>query len=148
LYKHLEEIGKAVVLAMACVVSASPARPDPGHTTSDRVFSAAQALRGQHAYLTSCAPCHQVTMAGGGPAPELAGDSFMTHWNGRTMADLYQRIQATMPQTAPQSLPPQTYIDIVAYILSANGLPAGTAELAAEPDSLRVIKIVDPSITH
>jgi hypothetical protein len=58
------------------------------------------------------------------------------------LGDLFQRIQQTMPQTAPHSLSDQTYIDIIAYILSANGLPAGGPDLKPDVDSLKTIKFV------
>jgi mono/diheme cytochrome c family protein len=149
LYKSLKEIRKAALLAAAVVVSSPSAYADPGRTVNDHVFSAGQALRGQQAFRKNCASaCHLITMTGGERVPGLAGEAFMLRWNGQTVADLYERIQSTMPQTAPRSLTPQSYIDIVAYILSANGLPAGTTELPPDPGSLKTIKFVDPSETN
>jgi hypothetical protein len=116
-----------------------------GKTINDKVFSLAQAARGKKAYRAHCANgCHLVEMTGLERTPALASDAFMLRWNGQTLADLYLRMQMTMPQTAPRSLPDQMYADILAYVLSANGLPAGDAELAPDPAVLKTIKFVPP----
>lgn len=116
------------------------------HTVNDRVFSAAQIIRGQQAFRQNCATgCHLVTLTGSDRAPALAGDAFMQRWEGQSVADIYQYIQSTMPKAAPRSLTPQMYIDVVAYILSANGLPAGNADLGVDLDSLGSIRFVPPS---
>jgi hypothetical protein len=41
---------------------------------------------------------------------------------------MYTRIKTGMPNNAPDSLSPQTYADIVAFILSVNGVPSGTGK--------------------
>ena len=46
-----------------------------------------------------------------------------------------------MPAGAPGSLDDQTYIDIVAYILQFNGMPAGNQKLVPDLDSLEKIVI-------
>src|SRR5205085_1867798 len=45
---------------------------------------------------------------------------------------LFDLIKNTMPQTAPGTLTEGMYLDLLAYILQANGLPAGAKELIAE----------------
>jgi hypothetical protein len=49
-----------------------------------------------------------------------------------------------MPQTKPQSLSDDLYIDIVAFLLDANGMPSGTTDLPADPATLKLITINDP----
>jgi hypothetical protein len=46
-----------------------------------------------------------------------------------------------MPQGNAGSLSPETYADIIAYILKANGLPPGQDELKGAPETLRSLAI-------
>jgi hypothetical protein len=46
-----------------------------------------------------------------------------------------------MPQNAPDSLGDRAYIDLVAYLLQANGNPAGTQELSLDVAELERITI-------
>jgi S-disulfanyl-L-cysteine oxidoreductase SoxD len=133
----------ATLAVVAAIATMTALGADAGRTINDHVFSSAQAQRGQQAFRQNCATgCHMTDMTGSERAPGLAGDSFMLRWNGQTLGDLFARIQQTMPQTAPHSLSDQTYVDIVGYILSANGLPSGSSELKSDLDSLKAIKFV------
>ena len=139
--------GKSMAAALALIAaSAAPAAlaDEPAQRTiNDKVFSFAQVVRGKQAYRATCAPaCHLITMTGFERTPGLAGDSFMLRWNGQTLGDMFVRMKFTMPQTAPRSLPDQTYVDIMAYVLSANGLPPGDAELTPDVEALSAIKFV------
>jgi PQQ-dependent dehydrogenase (methanol/ethanol family) len=90
------------------------------------VYTTEQAVAGRRAYEASCASCHQADLAGANEAPPLAGGNFMNTWRGRTTRDLFSYMQTTMPPENPGRLGDQTYLTIVAYILEANGAPAGT----------------------
>ncbi len=90
-------------------------------------FSQAQAAAGAEAFRGSCATCHGANLAGSGEAPQLAGPVFMANWSGRTTQELYNQIKLSMPLGKPNSLDDDTYASIVAYVLKANGAPAGTA---------------------
>jgi alcohol dehydrogenase (cytochrome c) len=46
-----------------------------------------------------------------------------------------------MPADAPDSLKPQEYADVVAYLFSVNKFPAGEKELAVDEAALASIKI-------
>jgi mono/diheme cytochrome c family protein len=50
-----------------------------------------------------------------------------------------------MPQDAPASLRPQTYLDLVAYLLQSNGFPAGEHELPTHAALLAQIDIDESS---
>ena len=52
------------------------------------------------------------------------------------------RIHDSMPAGAPGSISRQVDADILAYILSSNGFPAGTAELPNQSMKLGTIKII------
>jgi hypothetical protein len=45
----------------------------------------------------------------------------MAGWSTRTSRDLYDLIHKSMPAGAPNSLDDQTYADLTAFILHANG---------------------------
>jgi len=62
-------------------------------------------------------------------------------WADRSLGDLFSSIQTLMPTNAPNSLPAESYLSILAYILEANAFPAGARELVANPDVLGRIRI-------
>jgi mono/diheme cytochrome c family protein len=99
-------------------------------SVADRVYSDAQAARGQAAYKAQCLACHGDTLQGV-VGPPLSGSSFLAVWGSRSLADLVDKIQKTMPPQAPGSVSQQQAIDVVAYALSAGKFPAGQAELQA-----------------
>jgi len=94
------------------------------------VYSAAQADAGRTVYQASCASCHMADLAGRNEAPQLAGNNFMNTWRARSTRDLFEFIQSTMPPTG-ESLSAEQYLAVTAFILQANGAPAGAQALAA-----------------
>ncbi len=66
-----------------------------------------------------------------GDAPSLSGPEFLSRWAGRSVGDILLTMRTTMPPNAAGSLAKDTYVDILAYVLSANGYPPGTTELGA-----------------
>jgi len=97
-------------------------------------FTAAQAENGRKAYAAHCAACHQANLQGQGEALPLAGRQFMAGWSNRTTQDLYNLLHASMPLGAPDSLDDQTYANLTAFILYANGAaPGPTLFLRAPP---------------
>ena len=62
-------------------------------------------------------------------------------WSGRTAAELFEKIQTTMPADRAGTLKPQQSADLVAYIFKFNDYPAGAADLASEMPALQQIKI-------
>jgi mono/diheme cytochrome c family protein len=123
----------------AAPAAAPPAAPAaPAAAAGERrsvlagVFTSAQATRGQQKYQQSCASCHAVA--------EFSGTTFQRIWNNRPIGDFYEVIATQMPMTAPGSLSPQEYTDIVTYILRLNGYPEGGAELA--PDRAVLDRVV------
>jgi mono/diheme cytochrome c family protein len=105
------------------------------------VYAAEQAKRGQARYSAQCASCHGDTLGGGESAPPLAGGEFLSNWNGLTVGDLFDRTRASMPQNKPGSLSREANAEILAYVLSMNQFPAGSADLPQASEMLREIKI-------
>jgi S-disulfanyl-L-cysteine oxidoreductase SoxD len=124
----------AVALAGAALSAADP-------SVWDGVYTAEQTRRGETAYLTACASCHGTSLEGGDMTPALVGGAFTSNWNDLTVGDLFERIRTTMPLDMPGRLSRQQNADAIAFILKANGWPAGSTELPAEPAALKQIRI-------
>ncbi len=109
----------------------------------DGVFTAAQAERGKAALLQNgCNGCHGAELAGD-RGPSLKGDRFITAWENGSVNRLFSKIRETMPPLNAQQVTPETKVDIVAYLLSVNGFPAGSADLpldAATLDNLQIVR--------
>jgi len=93
-------------------------------------FTAAQAAAGRTAYAASCAACHLADMSGSNEAPQLAGANFVNAWGKRPVRELVAYIQSGMPPSGAK-LPEETYLQIVAFILQANGAVPGAQPLQA-----------------
>ena len=114
---------------------------DSGGTVWDGIFTEVQASRGEAAYGRSCAACHKEDLLGAGTAPALAGEAFFRRWNENTVDEMVQTIRSAMPQEAPNSLDAQVYVDIITYLLKASGSPAGSEELTADRDRLKLVRV-------
>jgi S-disulfanyl-L-cysteine oxidoreductase SoxD len=129
--------------AVACLLSAAlaVAAAQQSRTVWDGVFTEDQAARGKSQYAESCASCHAADLRGDGNAPSLIEESFAFQWGDTTVGELFTRIRTLMPSNRPNSLSPERYRDIVAYILQANRFPAGANELDGDVDILGRIAI-------
>jgi len=92
-----------------------------------------QAVRGQEIYQATCARCH--------PPGHLDGEAFEVGWNERRVFDLYSLLTNTMPQDKPGSLSDEQYIDVIAYLLQRNHVPASSVALRADTAALRDARI-------
>jgi mono/diheme cytochrome c family protein len=98
-------------------------------SVADGVYTAAQAARGLQIYNTQCAECHGASMEGTS-GPPLAGDFFLSNWSTRSLSALVDRIQKTMPFSAPGTLTKQQSTELVAALLQAGKFSAGQNELS------------------
>jgi mono/diheme cytochrome c family protein len=115
---------------------------DANKTVWDGVYTEEQAIRGQQLYKDHCGYCHRDDLTGGGSeagAPALKGPIFTIRWRDQPLADMFVTIGTTMPQNKPDSLTPQTVIDIVSFLLKANEMPAGLTELPPDLEPLKQI---------
>jgi mono/diheme cytochrome c family protein len=126
------------VLSAPVLAASKPAEKPP--TTQDGIFSEAQAKQGALTYTVHCAMCHGVALQGTLEVPALKG-KFMANWGHAPVAALYDYIGNAMPQHAPGSLSAPDRAKLVAYLLAANGMPAGAADLPADPAQLAKITI-------
>jgi alcohol dehydrogenase (cytochrome c) len=127
-------------MALAVLVAPAIARLVGQTPAATATYTPEQAAAGRTAYQASCASCHRPDLRGDNEAPPLAGGDFMNVWRGRTTRDLFSYIQNMMPPDNPGGLGEQTDLDIVAFILQANGAPATAQGLA--PSSALPIGLV------
>ena len=112
-------------------------------TVWEGVYTEEQAERGNAQYTESCAACHAPDLRGNNTSPSLVGQGFAFLWGGSTLGELFRRVQQVMPPDRPGTLPEQSYRNILAFILSANGYPTGPEPL--EDDVLdQIVITVDP----
>ena len=135
---------RLAVIVAACLVVASlgfvtgtPMRA--GRTVWDSVYSVPQAARGESTYARACARCHGATLTGANEAPPLAGSGFLGNWNGLALNELENRIRTTMPSDSVGIYNRTLVVTVMAYLLKANGFPAGATDLPESVDSLKEI---------
>jgi mono/diheme cytochrome c family protein len=131
----------AAAVFAAAAIDAAAFSAQAGKTVWDGIYSDAQSTRGQDLSKASCVTCHGEELAGTDLAPALKGDDFKGAWAGRTAAELFEKIQTTMPADRVGTLKPPQSADLVAFILKLNEYPAGSSELASEMPALQQIKI-------
>jgi mono/diheme cytochrome c family protein len=127
----------ALVGAISLVVQAvSPAEAQSAkadgqaRTVADRVYGDAQATRGQQIYQAQCLACHGAALEGA-VGPPLAGEGFLATWSGRSLADLVDKIEKTMPPQQLGGISRAQAIDLAAFLLRTGKFPAGPTELTA-----------------
>jgi mono/diheme cytochrome c family protein len=135
--------GGATSVASAAEAAApeAPAAAPEARSVWDGVYSAEQAARGKKAYGTECARCHGDALLGGEDSPPLVDQEFLKGWYGKNVGRLVDQTRRTMPSDGPGRLSRQLCTDVVAYLLNANGFPAGKADLANDAAAQRQITI-------
>jgi mono/diheme cytochrome c family protein len=131
----------ALLALSGAAVALAPNGWAQGSAATAAAYTEEQADRGDDAYEDNCAGCHGATLGGEGEAPGLIGSGFRTRWFSETALTFFAYISTSMPQQAPGTLEPQTYADIMAYILQRNGYPGGDAELPADTEILQTLTI-------
>lgn len=130
---------RLILLLMVTTVGAlAPVHAQDGGTRStlDGVYTEEQARRGANINSTVCVECHE--------DEEFTGP-FLDSWTGAPVSMLFEEIKSLMPEDRPGTLKPQEYADVLAYIFSLNGIPAGAQELPTSLDTLVTIFIERPA---
>jgi mono/diheme cytochrome c family protein len=100
-----------------------------GLSTKNGVFTDEQAARGKQVYEKSCQNCHQ---------PDFYVEK-LAKWENKPVGDLFQALSTTMPADNVGSLLTSEYLDVLAYVFSITGSPAGKSELTTDNmDSIAV----------
>src|ERR1700733_3979080 len=105
-------------------------------------FTANQVTLGSDIYAERCVQCHGDTLDNGefGGAP-LNGSYFKKHWGGGSVAGLVGFMKAKMPPDRPGSLTDQSYADLAAFLLDANGYPKGDKELPPDTPAQQAMSL-------
>jgi len=93
-------------------------------------YTADQVAAGRAVYQANCASCH-ATDLNGREGPQLAGSTFLAQWGDRTAGGLINFMQSTMPPGGA-TLPAETYVNVAAFLLDANGARPGDRPLTAD----------------
>jgi cytochrome c2 len=122
-----------MLLCAAAMVAPRTTAAQAPKSTTQGVYTPAQAIKGKSVFNGACLGCH-TTASHMGPAFEL-------RWFGRPLSELYGYLSNLMPKSAPGTLTEDEYVWVTAYILKLNGMPAGKVELTAEPNWLKAVRI-------
>ena len=113
-------LGTAALCATAAMGAAAVANGK--RSTSDGVFTAAQAERGKAVYEQSCKNCHQADFY----------VERLQRWENKPVSELFESLSTTMPADNVGSLATSEYVDVLAYVFSITGSPAGKTELTTD----------------
>jgi cytochrome c-type protein NapC len=104
--------------------------PAQGHyVTPAGWYTAEQASNGAKLYASYCVSCHGTKLEGGA-GPALNGISWNQRFAGTKLLTIWGEIHGPMAQYAGTTFAEQQSLDILAFLLQQNGLPAGTYPLA------------------
>jgi mono/diheme cytochrome c family protein len=92
-------------------------------------YSVEQATAGTKLFETSCCTCHGENLQGvSGPA--LSGVTWQQRFGGAKLLTVWGEIKGPMAEYAGTTFTTQQSLDLLAYLLQQNGVPAGTQPLA------------------
>jgi len=132
-----------MVVAGAVVIGTSVAAQSSAATKSawTGVYTDVQADRGEREYGRTCSHCHGLSLEGDGAreVPALVQDTFTRHWKGRTVQALFDTLMRSMPADDRGSMTPRMIADMIAYLLRANGAPAGDQPLSSDREALATL---------
>jgi S-disulfanyl-L-cysteine oxidoreductase SoxD len=135
-YRRRPQAGAAAAVA---IVGAAVgwAQSADGPTLAEGVFSRAQVERGEESFVWECMDCHEIE--------EFTGvGAYLEGKDGATLWEVFEYVWLEMPEDRPAWLDPEEYADILAYILSVYGHPAGDADLPTHETALKSILITRP----
>ena len=131
-----------MVVAGAVVGTSVAAQDKPAPRSAwSGVYTDAQADRGEREYGRTCSHCHGLSLEGDGSReiPALVLDQFVRRWRARPLQALFDTLTRSMPADDRGSLTPRMTADLMAYLLRANGAPAGDAQLPSDRDALAAL---------
>ena len=108
--------------------------------------SEVQAAEGQQVYSQYCSACHLSNLTGSFEAPSLNDLNFRNNWTNRSVLELYDLLQRTMPPQSPGSLNGEQYASLIAYLLQENNIESNQEELLLTAN--QVVFLGDASSTR
>ena len=113
----------------------------------DGVYTIEQAARGKPRFEASCSRCHNNELIGSERGPTLKGNAFWNKYENDSLGSLFTLIRDTMPRDGGAGVvSDEVKVDILAYILSRNDVPAGAEELKLAANALEAIKITKKGV--
>ncbi len=130
---------KAISAVLLVAAASTACVSVQAQTLASPVYTTEQAKRGEAAYMQNCSGCHgdQLDNGEGDGAAPLVGPAFIQGWSAKSLDELFNFTSTNMPINAPGSLAPQTYADLVAFLLSRNGVSPGAQELPFDTVKLK-----------
>lgn len=127
-------MGRAITARWGAVVflallNASSVAAQTRRAVWEGVFTAEQAARGKLIFATTCATCHGADLSAVN-RPALKGEVFLNHWMEGSLDALFTQVKSMPPNRA--NLGGTAYVDLLAFLLDANGFPAGLQELSMD----------------
>ncbi|MBX7117480.1 MAG: cytochrome c [Gemmatimonadaceae bacterium] len=114
-------------LGVATAIAATQQAP---RTTADGVYTPQQADAGKDLWVMRCQSCHQ----------PHNGPNFKAKWMGRDLGQLFEYTMNEMPKSDPGSLSEDEVASAIAFLMRANGMPAGATALPADQAALARIR--------
>jgi mono/diheme cytochrome c family protein len=109
-------------------------------TTLSRVYTTSQSAQGRQLYLLACVSCHS--------PGDHTGGKFWTEMVGKTLGEFFGYLRSNMPKDNAGSISDDDYVNVTAYILQLNTMPAGERLLPADSATLAKIRVVPPDTTR
>lgn len=124
----------ASVAVLSTAVALRASSDGPQKTSVDGIYTKAQADGAKAQFDKICAECHAFTVAAKKQAADLPlGDEpFLKKWEGKTIDELVSVIVLTMPNDGSAVVTEAEALNLMAYVLQQNGMPAGTTPLTKE----------------
>lgn len=119
-------LAAGLVFGASLTLSVS-ARAQDEAATAPVSYSTEQAERGEERYASDCEECHGDDLGGGlNGGPPLSGSAFEQKFaNGAPASAMFVFMSSLMPPNAPGRFSPETYANLMAYILQENGFQPG-----------------------
>src|SRR5262245_66247730 len=99
-------------------------------SVTDRVYADSQAARGQQLYKTRCVACHGDSLQGV-VGPPLTGSGFLAVWSRRSMDELVEKIEKTMPTQEAGSVSRRQAIEVAGYVITGDKVRVGRTVLTS-----------------
>ncbi|HEY5566755.1 MAG TPA: hypothetical protein VIM81_05875 [Gammaproteobacteria bacterium] len=129
----------ALALAASLLAGLAAYGQSESRSIRDGIFSATQVERGRAWFDSVCMECHEMeeyTAAGG----------YLEEMEGRTLWEVFEYVSLEMPEDDPASLAPRRYADVLSYIFSVYGMPAGDVDMPIDQATLEQIVIEAPDL--
>ena len=134
----------SLLIALATMAATSGAQAQTYELHGGGI-SQEQIERGQGAFMANCAGCHGDDLRSiDSNAPDLRGPTFKYGWADAPLSEKFDKIATTMPPGMGGSLSDQTYADIVAFILSVNGVEPSGEDLPGDAGALETYVVSEP----